>query len=105
MSIAEVATSTALDLSLLLGDWSNTNADGGIGRIVCEAAINGRMTVHCSSRVRDWGVVAAPVFAFTFDGREAGAFSAVYDFGFAEVRLQANVKLGVLVVATFNRFD
>ncbi len=42
--------------------------------------------------------------AVTFDGRQAAAFSAVYDFGFEEVRLQANVKLGVLVVASFNRF-
>jgi hypothetical protein len=66
------------------------------------------MTVHCFSNVesqtRDWGVVDAPVFAFTFDAKQAGAFSAIYDFGFEEVRLQANVKLGVLVVVALNQF-
>ena len=103
MSVAEI-TALALDLSILLGDWRNTNASGGITRIVCEPAGDGRMTIHCYSNIRDWGVAVAPVFAFTFDGKQAAAFSAAYDFGFEEVRLQANVKSGVLVVATFNRF-
>jgi hypothetical protein len=101
-------TAAALDLGVLLGDWRNTNAAGSISRIVCQAAGPGKMTVHCYGRclpeTRDWGVADAPVFAFTFDGKEAGAFSARYDFGFEEVRMQANVKAGVLVVATFNSF-
>ena len=108
MSAIEPAASTSLDLSVLLGDWRNTNAAGGISRIVCEPAAEGRMTVHCYGRClphdRDWGVVDAPVFAFEFEGKEAGAFSAVYDFDFEEVRLQVNVKAGVLVVVTLNRF-
>ena len=104
MSIAEIAAAAALDLKDLLGDWRNTNANGGIARIVCEPAGEGRLRVHCSSAVQDWGVVEAPAFAFTFDAKQAGAFSAVFDLGFEEVRLQANVKSGVLVVATFNRF-
>jgi hypothetical protein len=109
MSAIQPAASTSLDLSVLLGDWRNTNAAGGISRIVCEPAAEGRMTVHCYGRClqhdRDWGVVDAPVFAFEFEGKEAGAFSAVYDFGFEEVRLQVNVKAGVLVVVTLNRFN
>jgi hypothetical protein len=104
MSVA----ATALDLSILLGDWRNTNAAGSISRIVCHPSGGGKMTVHCYGRclpeTRDWGTADAPVFAFTFDGKEAGAFSARYDFGFEEVRMQANVKAGVLVVATFNSF-
>lgn len=104
MSIAELEVANVLDLRDLAGDWRNTNEAGGISRIVCEPAGEGRMTVHCYSDLRDWGVVEAPVFAFSFDAKQAGAFSAVYDFGLMEVRLQANVKLGVLVVATFNRF-
>lgn len=108
MTATQPAASTSLDLSVLLGDWRNTNAAGGISRIVCEPAPDGRMTVHCYGRCqphdRDWGVVDAPVFAFEFDGKEAGAFSAVYDLGFEEVRLQVNVKAGVLVVVTLNRF-
>ena len=104
MTVADVAAAVSLDLSVLLGDWRNTNAAGGISRILCEPAGEGRMTVHCWSAVRDWDTVDAPVFAFTFDSRQAGAFSAVFDVGFEEVRMQANVKLGVLVVVTLNRF-
>jgi hypothetical protein len=104
MTLMEVAAAATLDLSILLGDWRNTNAEGGIARIVCEPAGDGRMIIHCYANLKDWGNADASVFALTFDGRQAGAFSAVYDFGFEEVRLQANVKLGVLVVASFNRF-
>ena len=108
MSLTEVAAAASLDLTLLLGDWRNTNAEAGIDRIVIAPAGGGRIAVRCScdsdGGVRDWGSVEAPVFALAFDGTEAAAFAAVYDFGFEEVRLQANVKSGVLVVATFNRF-
>ena len=51
----------------------------------------------------DWGKVAAGVYSFTFDSREAGAFKAVFDNGGEEVHMQANVKTGVLVVATLNK--
>jgi hypothetical protein len=102
VSVAEAAA--ALDLSVLLGDWRNTNPAAGIARIIIEPNGDGRVRVHCSSGVRDWGTVVAPVFAFDFDGDTAGAFFAVYDFDFAQVRVQGNVKQGVLVVATFNAF-
>ncbi|MEA2490129.1 MAG: hypothetical protein QOH21_1921 [Acidobacteriota bacterium] len=109
MSATETEFSTALDLSVLLGDWRNTNQRGGIARIVCAPSADGFVTVQCFGRTepepRDWGTVEAPVFAFTFDSEQAGAFLAVFDLGFLEVRLQANVKAGVLVVATFNRFS
>jgi len=104
MSVAEVAARQALDLGLLLGDWRNTNPAGGIARIVCERSGDDRLLVRCHSAVREWGTVEAPVFAFAFDDKKAAAFSAVFDFGFEEVRLQVNVKAGVLVVASFNRF-
>ena len=108
MSVVEAVTAASLDLNVLLGDWRNTNAAGTISRIVCEPAGEAQMTVHCyapfGSETKDWGVVDAPAFAFNFDGTEAGAFLAVFDFGYEEVRLQANVKSGVLVVASFNRF-
>jgi hypothetical protein len=109
MSATETAVATALDFSVLLGDWRNTNRDGGIARIVCSTGRDGGLRVQCYGRVdpspRDWGTVEAPVFAFTFDSTQGGAFLAIFDLGFLEVRLQANVKAGVLVVATFNRFD
>ena len=99
---------TSLDLGVLLGDWRNTNADGGIARIVCREGEGGRIDVQCygrhGSEVRDWGTVAARVYSFTFESRQAGAFNAVFDLGGEEeVHVQANVKSGVLVVASFNR--
>lgn len=93
----------ALDLSVLLGDWRNTNAAGRIARIVCRNGQAGEMLVQAND-ANDWGTVAAPTYAFTFDSKQAGAFSAVFDLGYGEVHMQANVKAGVLVVATFNRF-
>lgn len=100
---------TSLDLSVFLGDWRNTNANGGIARIVCTAGEEGRMNVQCHGRsggeaTKDWGTVTARVYAFNFEERQAGAFNAVFDLdGNEEVHLQANVKLGVLVVASFNK--
>lgn len=98
----------SLDLSVLLGDWRNTSEAGGISRIVCRDAGNGGMDVQCYGRhggeIRDWGSVPARVYSFTFESREAGAFRAVFDLdGSEEVNVQANVKSGVLVVATFNK--
>jgi hypothetical protein len=108
MTAIETAAAASLDLSQLLGDWRNTNAAGGISRIVCEASNDGAATIRCEGRClprdRDWGPVIARIFAFEFDSQTAGAFYAVYDFGFEEVRIQANVKAGVLVVVTLNRF-
>jgi hypothetical protein len=106
MTSMAVETAAALDLSVLLGDWRNTNAAGTIARIVCEPAGDSRMRVHTYARSepRDWGPVDAPVFAFTFDGHQAGAFLAIYPLGIQEVRVQANVKAGVLVVVTLTRY-
>lgn len=107
MSATESVTATALDRAMLTGDWRNTNTNGGISRIVCEESGAG-LTVRAYGRAlphdRDWGPVEAPVFAFEFDSTQAGAFLAIFDLGFEEVRMQANVKGGVLVVVTLNRF-
>src|SRR3954468_12173880 len=100
----ETPVLTALDPAILTGEWINTNADGGIARIVCKPQPDGTMRVACSGTAAEWGEVDAPLYSFTFDSRQAGAFSAVFDLGYEEVRLQANVKAGVLVVASFNRF-
>jgi hypothetical protein len=100
---------TALDTSSLLGDWRNTNANGTIARIQVEdrrSRLSGQaglpvLHVSCS----DWGTVEAPVFAFEFDATNAGAFYALYQRGGEELRVQANVKLGVLVVVTLFRYS
>lgn len=108
MTAIDREIAAALDPSVLAGDWRNTNARGGIERIVCQPTAQGGMTVQCYGRCepqpRDWGSVEAGLFAFELDGKQAGAFAAVFDLGFEQVRVQANVKLGVLVVVTLNQF-
>src|SRR2546423_7013865 len=88
----------SLDLGVLLGDWRNTNADGGIARIVCRPGAEGSIDVQCSGRsggeMKEWGSVSARVYSFTFESRQAGAFNAVFNLGGEEVHVQANVKAG-----------
>jgi len=102
------AQQTVLELAVLVGRWENTNRAGSIERITCRPAGDSALFVSAISRAtggeRDWGKVIAPVFSFTFDSHDAGAFNARFDLGFAIVHMQANVKAGVLVVATFTRF-
>jgi len=86
-----------LDTAALEGSWQNTNtASRWIPRIDIareEALI-----------IRAWDLsVAAHVFTDAIDSKEGMAFSAVFDLGYADVHMQANIKGGVLVVATFNR--
>ena len=95
--------SVALDPSALLGSWQNTNiASRGIPRI--DVTEGEPLSIHVfGAGDHDWGTVSASVFTDSIDSKEAMAFSAVYDLGYADVYLQANIKGGVLVVATFNR--
>ena len=109
MTVAAETAAQSLDAAILAGDWRNTNAESGIARIVCTLKGDGTLRVRCVGRsgddsLQDWGEVDAPLYSFTFESRQAGAFSAVFDLGYEEVRVQANVKAGVLVVASFNRF-
>lgn len=124
----------ALDIAMLTGTWHNTNvASQGIPRIDVVGASGSseflgdsqprnpdqlRGTPRNPEDIRgncvsvrafgapahDWGFVDAPVFAAALDDGEAMAFSCVFDLGYADVHMQANLKGGVLVVATFNRF-
>lgn len=108
MTIVEPATAS-LALDVILGDWRNTNAEGSLARIVCTAndkdAIDVRVFGRFDGKDEDWGSVAGSVFAFTFDDPAAGAFSAHFERGQASIHLQANVKLGVLVVVELTAFD
>jgi hypothetical protein len=105
--VAPAAASLALDV--LLGDWRNTNAEGSLARIVCRANENDAIDVRIFGRFggadEDWGSVSASVFAFTFDDAAAGAFCAHFERGKTRIDLQANVKLGVLVVVELTAFD
>lgn len=93
-----------LDLSALTGTWKNTNtASVGVVRFDIAASADGlRISAHASE---SWGTTAGHAYsADGFEARQALAFNATFDRGFADVRLQANIKAGVLVVAFLKRF-
>lgn len=98
-----------VDASPFVGAWINTN-EGQRKRIgaVTMTLRDGALVVHarggCEPEVCDWGEVVAEVFASDVGAHTAMSFQAVYDFGFLESYLQANVKHGTLVIATCNRF-
>ena len=98
----------ALDPTPLLGSWLNTNsASSGMAKVVLgthEGALTVRVFGADKPAPRDWGEVTGEVYAKSFDSQEGTAFSALYDFGFMESQLQANVKQGVLVIASFVQF-
>jgi len=104
MTAIDVRSSSALDTAALEGTWLNTNAASrGIPRF--EIAAGAPLTVRAfGAGGHDWGRVEAEVFTDSMTSSEAMAFNAVVDLGYVDVHLQANIKGGVLVVATFNRF-
>jgi hypothetical protein len=112
--------SPALDLTPFVGVWQNTNpASAGIARVhmarrgdTLVARVFGTgmpeqppaRSARAAPADIDWGEATATAFAEGPDRREAATFAASYQFGFMEVHLHAWVKLGVLVIAKFDRF-
>jgi hypothetical protein len=97
-----------LDPAPLLGTWLNTNsASRGLVTIILTSHASA-LTVHAfgadDPSPRDWGEVPGAIYAKSVDSPEGMAFSALYDFGFMATHLQANVKQGVLVIASFTYF-
>ncbi len=103
-----------LDVSPLLGHWINTNPDSrGIVRFVLGSrdgvltvrAFGAGMTEGGGEAEKDWGEVDAErIFTDGLASDNVMSFTARYDFGFLESHLQANMNLGLLVVAGFNTF-
>lgn len=92
----------------LLGTWLNTNSmTQGITKAILTAE-DGRIMLQIFAAgapdARDWGKIGADFFATDAASTEAMAFSAFYDFGFMETRLQGHVRQGVLIIAKFDRF-
>jgi hypothetical protein len=106
---AQSASGGALDCSPLVGTWVNTRSDTrGIVKVVLGAR-DGALTVRafgvCDPSPCDWGEVQADViYADNIRSQKAIAFTAFYDFGFMESYLQANVSMGLLIIAGFNIF-
>jgi hypothetical protein len=90
-----------LERSALTGTWINTNAASrGVLRLdiaVDEDAL--RVTAG------SWGNAPAHAYAVDgFDSREALAFNCTFTLADRDIRLQANIKAGVLVIAFLTRF-
>jgi hypothetical protein len=98
----------AIDPQPLVGAWMNTNTGSrGITKVSVSTKDGGvvvRAFGACEPSPCDWGESYADVFADDPDSIEGNAFNAFYDFGFMEIRLQAHIRQGLLVVAKFDRF-
>ena len=96
--------------SEIFGDWWNTNPNSkGIARLRIDAnARNGaivRLWGADAPVPTEWGAVQADLFALSSASRLAKAFGARYSADDFTITLQANIKQGVLVVASFIAFD
>ena len=102
------ATAEPVDLSALHGIWINSNPDtSGIARMVMSEA-GGRLSLQVYAigpdGLIDWGTTAVTVFMSSPSSRVAAGFTCLYDFGFAETRLQAMILKGLIVLAQFHSF-
>ena len=93
----------------LVGDWRNTNPNSaGIARMVIEADGDG-LRLDVAGVGHDapiaWPRLAAGPFALDSGSAKAKAFSARLATDGIILDLQANIKQGVLVVASFTSFN
>lgn len=94
-----------IDRGALIGNWINSNPDtNSITRVnVFEADGKLELQAFAVGPV-DWGVTTANVFAAGPASRTGAGFAATFDLGFADVRLQAMIMKGLLVLAQFHLF-
>ncbi|MBZ5506164.1 MAG: hypothetical protein LAO78_11945 [Acidobacteriia bacterium] len=101
------AAEAELDLSLLAGNWVNTNLSPSFIRsLQLEPGPNQlimRVTGADSGSPKDWGEATAQVFAENTASTQAMAFSALFDLGGMDSLLQGYVVKGVLVIVSFTR--
>jgi hypothetical protein len=102
-------TPATLDPAPLAGDWRKTNEgpqwiDRVVIRIVDGEAIV-RVFGSAPPSPSEWGEARAEtIYANAIDSQTGSALLARYAFDDCEVDLEANVNLGLLVVATFVRW-
>lgn len=97
-----------IDSSGLIGTWVNSNTDtNGITRMIVSRTgekLSIRTYAMGPESLLDWGSVELEIFASSASSRVASGFSCLYDFGFAETRLQGMIMKGLLVLAQFHSF-
>ena len=96
---------TALDVTALLGTWINTNAASkAIVRFdIAEDGDKLRVVAQFESGSSAAAVQTDPFVLDDFGETKAMAFQATVTLEDREIRLQANIKGGVLVVALLTR--
>ena len=104
----DAATVGQIDISALPGTWVNSNADtNGIARMVMTES-NGNLSLQVygvgPDGLIDWGTTGVNVFTSAPLSRVGAGFTCLYDFGFAETRLQGMIMKGLLVLAQFHSF-
>ena len=99
----------SIDLSPMLGTWINTNtASRGIVKVILSSD-DGKLAMQafgaCDPAPCDWGPASDVVACAAGPGsREPMGFTAGYHFDFMEMRLEANLSRGLLIIASFNTF-
>jgi hypothetical protein len=104
----DAATTGPIDHSALLGTWVNSNPESsGIARLLMtEADGKLKLEVHAigPDGLINWGPTDVTVFTSSPSSRTGAGFTCLYDFGFAETRLQAMILKGLTVLAQFHIF-
>ncbi len=105
---APAAAAAPLDLSAFPGLWLNANpGTQGIARLTMTATddeLSLQVFAIAPDGLIDWGAARVNVFTASATSRTGAGFTGLYDFGFAETRLQGNINKGLLVLAQFHRF-
>lgn len=101
-------TAGPIDAVALMGTWINSNPDTtGIARMVMSEAGKGLALQTFAigpDGLIDWGTTEVTVVCSAAASRAGAGFTCVYDFGFAETRLQGMIMKGLLVLAQFHSF-
>lgn len=97
-----------LDLSSLIGKWTNTNpATGGIAEILVnrvDEALEIQVFGAHSAALFDWGVRPAVAYAYEITDEIVAGFELTYEFGDQQALVTAIHNRGVLVIHTYHKF-
>ena len=95
-----------IDRGALIGNWINSNPDTSSIAQVKVFEADGKLQLQAFAvgpdGLIDWGTTTADVFAAGPASRVGAGFAATFDLGFADVRLQAMIMKGLLVLAQFH---
>ncbi len=103
---AEGGMAAPIDPGPYLGQWRNSNPKStGISSFTL-ARRGDAVVIRAESADSAvvWPETEITMFATSVAGDKLSAFSALIDFGFMESFLAGNINLGLIVIATFNRF-